>query len=299
MIVALVIGLILTFTAVMPLVSDYSDAKTFKNEGIIEMNILDESSEYVANWDYTKPAKLTIGTTEIDLPTNTAFALNLYCNDEFFLRYYYAGANGANTFLELYKVGLSGSAVYAARVSESKSMSITISGGTITFNNGGTDYEITFDTMYAIDLTGNYVMKRSTESAYLNGDSEIFAHGRTNVAGITVNTVITGNIDDGFVKQTWPESLTITSDADIISDATSVNGYLDLYTLKELSFGVTNTSTSATGTIAYSQFIVPSEVTADTDNPAAYKSLVSVLPLFALILLVAGAASLVYFKNKD
>lgn len=299
-----VISIAVAIIVLMSMIPIFTDAgaseDTFTNDGLIQMNVLDADSTYSANWDYTKPAKLTIGTTEIDLPTDSAFALNLYCNENFFLRYYYAGTNGANTFLELYKVGVSGSAVYAARANESKSMSIAISEGTITFNNGGTDYEITFDTMYAIDLTGNYVMKRSTESAYLNGDSEIFAHGRTNVAGITVNTVITGNIDDGFAKQTWPESLTITSDEDVISDATSVSSHLDLYTLKELSYGVTNTSTSATGTVTYSQFIVPSEVTAERSAHASpvESTLIGLIPLLMMVGIMLTAIGLFIAKYR-
>ena len=296
MIVALVIGLILTFSAVMPLVSDYSDTKTFTNEGLFYLNEIDTDTESVIVWDHTKPTEITVDDVKIDLPQSTTYPLTLICSDTWGLRYLIDNNGNTVTLFDN-----TASTKFTVSATGDDDMTITISSGTATFTDGGSNTVAeSFTTGYAISKTGDYVMKVASDKVYLNGDSVIYSTGRTGgLSGLTSNTAslhIEGNIDDGVIASSLFPTTYTTSNLQMTYS--EVSGYVDLYLFEKVTFTVTDAA-EHNATATYSQVIVPAEVSADPDNPAAYKSLVSVLPLFALILLVAAAASLVYFKNKD
>ena len=143
-------------------------------------------------------------------------------------------------------------------------------------------------------------MKKSTVDAYVLDDSSVIVLcGFSEGGGVSAGVYADGTLEDGldFVlfRPSADSETAVFSNESITSE--KVNGYVGLSLLKKVNFSVTVTA----GTISpeYTYFIVPYEVTTATDNPDVYKNLVSILPLFALILLVAAAASLVYFKNKD
>lgn len=290
MIVALVIGLILTFTAVMPLVSDYSDAKTFTNTGIIRMSEIDDSVSKTISWDHTKPSVITIDSNEKPMPQNLTIALTIGATDDFIIRY-------ADTSVTVFH----NSTVVNASVSDGTDMTITIASGTVTSSNGSYTDTFTYtDSLFIVDESGSYIMKNMNDSAYVLKDSDIHAFGRTYLSGginTQCNFNINGSIKDGFTIEPWGTTATLTVGEYTITDS-EISGYTDLYSFTKIQFGITDSS-SHSDTVTYGQVIVPYEVTAESSNPAVYKNLVSVLPLFALILFVAGAASLVYFKNKD
>ena len=288
MIVALVIGLILTFTAVMPLVSSYSDAKTFTNDGYYNVTYT-ETEEVTISWDHTKPKIITVDDTDIDL-TGITVDLTIVAGDDWLVRYKSAGIV---TFWPA-----SGNTV-EANVTAGTDMTIVASEGTATITTtagSNNTASPTYTGLYTISENGDYVMKKSDAPAYLKGDSSILAIGITNINGGTAVILrFEGNIDDGLTESAYRVSGATFSNTTM--DYSAVSGYKDLYSINKITSTVTyNTQNN---NVTYSYFIVPAEVTADTNNPDVYKNLVSVLPLFALILLVAGAASLVYFKNKD
>lgn len=291
MIVALVIGLILTFTAVMPLVSDYSDAKTFKNEGYYNMDIAKTGDTHTIFWDHTAPNKITVDGVDINLPTYLG-SWTIIGSDNFMARYL---VQSNNTAINIYA---SNNISVHAQTSDGTDMSMTVTADSFTAaNTKSTPESISLtdlDNIYYINPNGEYVMKYSNTPAYLT-DESVIGICRTTSDGVAVCYSIFGTIKDGFeISQFYGNTATF---GDITVNDTEISDYVGLYQLNDFKFSITNTDGSTEATVSY--FIVPSEVTANPDNPAVYKNLVSVLPLFALILLVAGAASLVYFKNKD
>lgn len=296
MIVALVIGLILTFTAVMPLVSDYSDAKTFTNEGIVRMSKLTTSDVVNASWDHTDPYNFTVNSEKVALPqTVSVWSLTVSGGDHEFMIRYIPNDNTYGTYLTVFSET---NANVSAGTVAGTDLTLTIDHGSISVTNGTNTNTNTFsEYMFIVSNDGNYVMKSANDKAYVLKDSDIHGIGRTWLAASSnnINLQVDGTIKDGFTVSI-PESVEATI-SDITVTDSEVSGYIDLYQFDKIDFKVTYND--LTSPVSYSQVIVPYKVSADPDNPAAYKNLVSVLPLFALILLVAGAASLVYFKNKD
>lgn len=286
MIVALVIGLILTFTAVMPLVDDYSGTKTFTNDGFYRMKEIANGD----TWVKTSGGTWTYNTDDVIIYSDGAF--NMVLGDNWCVR---ANGTARGTFV-------SGGAQDTTVVSASDV--ITISG------TGITSTDTPEISGYGGYSTGSYILTKPSVPVYVNSDTPIYATGTTEIPNSTPALFhIEGNIDDGVTitaysthSMTAYDSIT-TSNVEI--NYTAVDGYLDLYKLASITFDITaiktvsDTPTTYTASATYNSYVVPYEVTADPDNPTAYKNLVSVLPLFALILLVAGAATLVYFKNKD
>lgn len=291
MIVALVIGLILTFTAVMPLVSDYSETKTFTNKGYYDMTYT-ESDSVTISWDHTDPKKITINDNTVDLTVGVGLSYTIVCGDDWIIRY-----TPSNTDDRLTVIG--GSTYAEAAVSTEKDLTISATGGTASITITGADaISKTYTELYYISSDGAYVMKNTDEVAYVNGDSEILAMGTSNITGLSgIGVKITGTIDDDFTGSIYRrDNATVES---ITANYVEDGNYIDLYKISSFDVVIKDTSNDVTGNASYTYFIVPAKVTAEPDNPTAYKNLVSVIPLFALILLVAGAASLVYFKNKD
>lgn len=297
LVVALVIGIVLVTSAVVPLASDYSDTKTFKNAGLCYMSEIDSNTDLSITWDHTDPSNITIGDKKIPVPQDTRYPLTIICSNTWGLRYL---VQNDQTLLTLFDT--SNSTIFNASSGEDgNDLEVTISEGTATFDNGLTTAKSeSFTTGYCIADTGGYVMKKYDDTAYLNGDSVIFGTGRTSglsaLSSPTVSLNIDGNIEDGVVATSLYPSAFSTSETTI--NYSEVGGYLDLYTFTSVQFTVSDTS-DHTATATYNQVIVPSEVSADPDNPAAYKNLVKVVPLMAFIMLVVAAAGMVYFKNKD
>lgn len=301
MIVALVIGLILTFTAVMPLVSSYSDDKTFTNEGYFYMQKIsaDDTDTYELVYEYdsdTQKLTYTYNDEAIDTsgwpvsPLNVTIATD---GESWLLR-----ASGTNEYVGMQGVG----AGFAFGGHNTWAIEITFIEGTATAvatnsSNVSSTYTATYTDLwiYSPDPT-DYIMKKADKPAYMLEDSEYLAMGVTSMTAWNTGIAITGTVSDFTPTIFYPPNLTTTVTNKNVVD-TEIDGYIDLYSLDKLTFTINDGTTTVDAT--YSYFIVPASVTAATDNPDVYKNLVSVLPLFALILLVAGAASLVYFKNKD
>lgn len=300
MIVALVIGLILTFTAVMPLVSDYSDAKTFTNEGYFRMTEIKEDTNVTIEWDHTKPTSFFINDAEYPINVEVSRLVSIVGTDGMLIRYV-ASTDGSANRVQAY----SSAGFVQAAVTSGTDMLIELTNDSISVTVGETTKTVTITEGYYIDPNGSWSMKKASETAYIQKTDSVMIFAGITPFGSPIGDVGVygmGTIDDGMSLSYVPTSssaLTV-SFGDVTFDYTDVSGYIDLVLLSQCTFDITVAGTpDTTGTATYSYFIVPYKVTADPDNPTAYKNLVSVLPLFALILLVAGAASLVYFKNKD
>lgn len=285
----------------MPLVSDYSDAKTFKNEGIFNYAILESTDSYSFEFDHN----VQDGTIKVNDETMTvprigpsyANSFSVVYDEDWLFRMSYS-VNQGGYYAQVVGVDTSDNAFRY-----SGSISASISEGVFTVEID-TDYDGTVNYTKTLAIKNMYaivpdpedaILKVSTESVYIKGDTELSMSGLTAIPNWYDMIHIEGSYDDG-VTISSPNVATATF-SNTTWNIEPVDGYIDLYKLTSIEFDITNNDSTVHAT--YSYFGVPSEVTADPDNPAVYKNLVSVLPLFALILLVAGAATLVYFKNKD
>ena len=296
LVVALVIGIVLVTSAVVPLASDYSEAKTFKNDGLYYMSVYDNTKSIELYWDHTKPAEINLDDDVVTLSPGSTFPYTIMCTEDFIVRFTFTSSSNAS--IQIWAESW-GSSQYQASIYNNQDMTITVEAGTITCDNGsGTTKTYSYTTdLYMISTSGDHVMKAATEKAYVKSDSTtIVASGRSSVGG-SINFWITGTIDDGFtIGNTYGDNIS-PSFSDITYTDNEVAGYIDLYQFEKLMFTATTSGTDYD--VTYSQVIVPAEVSADPDNPVAYKNLVKVVPLMAFIMLVVAAAGMVYFKNKD
>ena len=292
MIVALVIGIIMVTAVILPLSSEYSEAKTFTNGGIVRMEKYDDSAEITAIWDHTKPNEIKVNDEIVSLPkfvtSGTEISLTVSGTADFMLRYVSATQNNQTIAF----IDNNGSAV--AGVNSNTDATITVSAGTVTFTNGTDTKTGTYtDSLFFVSNGGDYIMKAPTDTSYLNGDSEIVGIGRSKVGSSNYSMYIAGNIEDGWTAQvTTGSGVTV---GDVTGHYSQSNGYIDLYEFTSVTFDATLSGTDYP--ITYNQVIVPYEVSADPDNPAAYKSLVMVIPLMSFVVLVVAAAAMIYLKK--
>lgn len=300
LVVALVIGIVLVTSAVVPLASDYSEAKTFTNDGYFYMQKItaDDPKTYTIDYVYdADTTSLSFKYNDVVIDT-TGWPSNLPVT---------IASNGTTWAVRMgyYSeyVGLQGVGYgFAFGGHNTKSVSVTFSQGTATATSVNSSdqtgtYSTTYTDMWIYSPTPtDYLMKKADKPAYLLEDTEYYAIGITAITTWNTAISITGTVEDFTGSIIYPPNLTTTiTNKDIVK--TEVNSYVDLYQLDKLTFTINDGTTTVDAT--YSYFIVPSEVTADPDNPTAYKNLVKVVPLMAFIMLVVAAAGMVYLKNKD
>lgn len=291
LIVALVIGIIMATTAILPLASDYSEAKTFKNVGYYDM-VYTETDNLVFEWNYTEPTQVTINDDVITIPNADAVNKTLICGDNWIVRYGYDST--LKTFVQFY--GSTGSQVIAS-VDAETDLTVTCSNGSVSVANTAetpATFSTTYTHLYVVAKDGSLVMKTKDTPVYVNGDSDVIAMGLSKVGTISgVGVIITGNIDDGFTWDIFRGSdITFSNENVTYSDVTA---YKDLYTLDKMTATATNSTGSSD--LTYSYFIVPAEVTAEPDNPDVYKDLIKIVPLMAFIMLVVAAAAMIISKR--
>lgn len=266
-------------TAVLPLAADYSEAKTFTNEGLWRMDTLEPGDVWVRSasgdtWTYNDELVLS--------SENSASSVIL--GDNWTVR----------------GTGVVWSSVYYAN---NPDITVTVSEDTVTVQTK------TYDSIegYGLNPEGRFIMSQYDKPVYVHGDSPIYATGATTIDGLGFVVHIEGNIDDGVtVVCTTVNNTTAISDFVVTNTtihAVKNNSYVDLYRLEGITFDVsfTQTSDSSThsGTASYSSYVVPYEVTASPDNPDTFKNMVRIVPLIALVALVAAAAGMIYFKGKE
>lgn len=300
-IVALVVGasvMVLIFSALLvPIINDATTTeKTFENVGLYHMTEYDTTAELTITWDHTDPNVLTINDEEVDLPTSqlTVDCTVIGC-DEFLIRY----NGGTNAYIQYYAADYTGTIV--ANVSSEKDMTISIASGSATITNGTLTDDVSYSgSIYVCSKDGNLVMSPYTDTAYVLGDSDIYATGRSYVLSTNFTTVLTGTIEDGMTAEYWPEaSVSSWTFSDITTNAEEVSGYNDLYKLT--SFTWTADDGNATATITYSQVIVPAEVTAElTVHPdSATNALLSAIPIIAMIGIVLAVVGVAIVGRND
>lgn len=296
LIVALVIGIIMTTTAILPLASDYSEAKTFTNDGFYYMSSIDSGSTDTITifWDHTKPTEITVNGSVIDLSGVNVESCSLVFSENWVIRYLQQSGNKA---IQYY--GPTGGDYVGASLSASTDLTITLNAGTATVTNTA-DTPVTktqtYTKAYYVAPAGSWVMKKPTEQAYLNSNSSIMiANGLTQLGSVAYGIYFIGNVVDGLNFNTFAYySAPTISDDNIVY--TTASNYEDLVILDKVTFTLTNSSEEST-TATYSYFLVPHEVTAEPDNPETYKALMKIVPLMAFIMLVVAAAAMIINKR--
>lgn len=296
-VLALVLGAILVGGLLIPTVQGMTETdSTFENKGIFNAKTIDESTEMTLTFDpMTDPNIITVDGVDIDMSnTPTTYgSVTVVFTDDWFARY--VVANGA---LAIYKCGTSSSAaIGGASVSNELTLNITISGGsaTITFGETTLNYSVAGDGLAICSDKGDYVIKTTTDIAYVNSDSTVYGVGRTDRAlgpgtSSSFNAMVKASVDDGVTpieyspQYTWNDNRTV--------NATENSSYIDLYELTGFTFNLVDND-SVEHAVNYNQIFVPATVTAekswhlDTTEIAMF-GVISILGIVALVIVAAN-----------
>lgn len=296
MVITLSVVIISVAAILMPVISSATETTdTYTNEGLYHLTKYGTSAELVITWDHTDPEVITAGTDTITLPQDSAYPLTLTGNNSFFARY---SVESDGTYFQVFSSN--NSVVLGGNTTDETDVTITISSGSITITNGTSTVTYTYDDfVLAISTDGPYVMKSSTDTAYVLGDSEIYGVGRSLLSFASgsrqTNFYIEGTISGGFTITPISRTDT-TSIASYEVDSAAVDGHVDLYTFDSISFIATATDVDETASATYSQVIVPYEVTAEksTHLDSGTIALLAAIPsliIVSLIMVATGGIS--------
>lgn len=297
-VVGIIVAVMVLGIVLVPVLSQATETeKTFVNNGgfypMKEISATDEGT-YTLEWEKTNTTELTINGVTFDAYGSYGSAITtIACGDDWIIRY--SSADNQYGYCQTYN------GVQWAGDGSSKSLTATAANGTLTVNVvSGSDTTITrtytYDTMYAIDTdVSDDIMKKSTETPYVKGDSTLYAMGIT--TGITGLVKVEGNIDDGVTVDVIGQDDEVVSN--IVIDKTPVSGYNDLYTISKITFDVEIGGT--TTNCVYSYFIVPYEVIAElSDHPTSMMiTLINIIPVFVVLAIILGVCGLFYYRRNE
>lgn len=275
--VAIMVGAV-AFGAMLPIFQDVTATEdTFTNTGLYHLKAIDSTSEYVLKWEYSSPNQVKLDDEVIPL-TQGDYPLTILYTDDILVRIQW-GSNcsvfGATDDIGAYSV-------IGASINDSNNLTITASSGTITITNGTDTKTYTASAGMIVSPNGPYVMKNTTDQAFVNGDTEFYVAGYTyralNVQYTNFVGIFKGTLDDGITPLTYTPS-TYTLDDPVFSSTDGPSGYVDLYKFTGFTIGVTDGEN--TGTLSYSQLIVPEEVTAERaiHGDSGFNTIVNLIPL--------------------
>lgn len=304
LVVTLTVGIILAGSLLMPVISDATETeRTFQNEEyFFTMDKIDDTAEHTILWTLDTYEKITVDGVDI---TPTWDSATIVAEEDNLIR---CSKNPGGDGYYLNFVGTD-RPVGLGYITD-KSVSITISNGTISFTNvSSTDVSTTVTSSYTSAYIINpedtgayqYVMKTPTAKSYVLGDSEVYGIGYSSFGGAWQNIfVISGSIDDGIdatlVSTTLEGDVTV-SDTTVTS--TAVTGYKDLYQFEKVQF--TATYGGIDYALTYSYIIVPASVTAELAEHlnAGEIALMNALPVIVIIGLVLAGVGAIFVKNRD
>ena len=300
MIVTLVIGFIMVTAAVIPLAADYSEAKTFTNEGYYRMS--EKSEETVITWTPSvDPFKVSVNGVDVSLNSLKEHGYSSYSiafSNDFILRYYYQSASVQNLQIWAgdYQSGIGSSSPYTATIT------INNTGASFATNaEGNTPVNVTHSgNHFVIDDNGDYIMKLRDKGAYVLEDSSIVYAG--GISEINTNS-FTGLYFEGTLNDyTFTPMRSTVTVTDPDSTYTEIKGYIGLVSLDKITFNSVFTPLSGDPVEkgqTYSYFLVPYKISAEPDNPDTFKNLIRIVPLISIVALVAMAAGMLYLKGKE
>lgn len=282
--------------ALMPILDDATAINdTFTNEGVyfVEVNPTDT---YTIEYDKANNSGIiVINNTNMNVPFSEGYTI--LAIDDAILRL----QSGDNT------IQYKGDGQYITGITK---LNITVSSGSITgtyTGSGGveTSWPNTSYTKAFVISPDNQdnIMKAYTSTAYMNGDSEFIGFGQSILNGtILVLCSISGTIEDGAtvtVLDSHGGELADATVSNIVVHYAEVDGYIDLYTMTEITFDVTYQGT--VNSRSYSAIVVPSEVTAEksvhfTDSENA---ILGAVPIFLIVALLVAIVAMVIRSRMD
>ena len=296
LVVTLTVGIILAGSLLMPVLSDATTTeKTFTNSGAFNLGIFTPDDEYTMVYT-ASDGKITVN--DVDVPAfdvvNKSFSI--VSTDNFLARYGYASGN---YFLQC--IGKDSTNNYFA--DGGVTVTITISSGDLSVNWVKADTTsvtktVSFTEMYAIvPSVDDAIMKASSDTVYIKGDSELYASGLTNVTAWNNMFHFEGTYDDGITISS-PSLPSATYD-NIKWNIEAVDGYVDLYKLTSIEFDIHNSDTTVHAT--YSYFGVPEKVTAELSQHlnTGEIALLNTLPILVIIGLVMAGVGAIFVRNRD
>lgn len=298
-VVSIAIACLFAVTLLIPVIADSTaETDTFKNEGYFMVDVYDVSSAdtMTISWDHTAPQQITVNDVVVDLsslPKSTHYTI-VATSETTLVRFY---DTGTVQYFICY-----GGSNWLANTTNGYDVTIEITGSTAVFSStqnpdNPQSVSLTGNVYYAYN-SGDYTMKKSDVPAYLNGDSDIYGIGNTNISGNQNRvTKITGNIDDGFVGEVVVPNTGFTSGS-VTASYTQNERYTDLYELSSLSWVVTD-SNSVETTVTYSYFIVPNEVISERSiHPDANtNALLNLIPLLVIVGIILGTVGFIVLRK--
>lgn len=296
-IVTVAIAIILVAGCLIPVISESTEKEDkFTNTGMYTLDKLSVDSTYSLFWDHTKPAEVVIGTKTIDMSSLGYGTFMMIGCENFALRYF--SINGGASGIQIYGDNQN----FSAATSNNKDMTISISSGTMTANNGT---EKTYDLgshTYAYNAagTGTYVLKNSATDVYAVDDSEMIIIQLTQVQGADSCGVFgIGTVEDGF---TWSDfygtaTYPLTFGTETITSE-SVDGYIELSKVSSVSVSLTQNGTTKNPT--YASFIVPTEIISERSEHLSdsLSSLLWTIPLMLVVGILVTAIT-IFISRRD
>ena len=317
-----VISIAVAIIVLMSMIPIFTDAgaseDTLTNDGYFRMSKITDESEGTLTivWDHSTPGGLTINGDYV--PLSADVTVSVLPDTNFTVRM----SNIGTTTEQIQWYNVVGGA-YTASIVGGSDMEIVCESGTATATITTDGVESTprtanYTVLYYPDLNGAYTMKKASESAYLNGDSEIFGCGTSNIKGYDGNNVggsqafgavIGGNLDDGITVTEWRNTasgLAVMDSDSMTVSYTEVGGHEDLYSLSDIRFVVTVTQTvdeetyTTDNNITYSYFVVPYEVTAERSahTSPVESTLIGLIPLLMMVGIMLTAVGLFIAKYR-
>ena len=299
LVVTLTVGIILAGSMLMPVLENTTATNaTITNNGLYRMSEISDEESWVIAWDSSDSRVVDVNGETVALhPTAGGIALTLLGGSDLMVRYLLM-PNDVRIYVQVFSTG---NTVYSADSNSGQDMTITYNGSTVVCDNGsGTTLTLSItDKLYAVDPDGDFVMKKSTESAMVKEDSPIIGIGTTELANnVDQRFVITGTLADGFTAEYEPyDTMTM---GDITATAPAHNGtYLEVYDFEKLTFTATYDGSDIP--VTYSQVLVPYQITAELAQhlDAGSIALLNALPILVIIGLVMAAVGAIYIRNRD
>lgn len=294
-ITAVIIGLMvsgLILVAFVPIFTEVTATEdTFTNKGMFNAQTINVETEYTMVWEYTNPLTITVNDTDIDMSAtdSTYSSVTVIFSDDWFVRY------SLNTGLILYKCGTSSAqAIEGATVSSEKNLNLSLSGGsaTIVIGENTYNYSVEDDGVAIVPTLGDWVIKKSTDTALVNGDSVVYGAGRTDkalgVSGTSFNAIIKASVDDGVQALYYSPQYNWSTNSTV--NATENSAYIDLYGLTGFTFNLVDNN-QVEHAVTYNQIFVPREVTSEKSvhGDEVFNTVIDLIPLLAGVgLLMAG-----------
>ena len=285
----------------MPVLGDATKTEdTFTNTGVFDYQILSSTDTYSFAYDHSaQDGKITVNGTEMTVPAigpSYSNSFSIIYDDDWLIRMSWSVSQGG---------------YYCQIVGKDVNDTTFRYGGSITgvINNG--NFDVTIDQgngtpisktmpinkMYAIVPTNDdAVLKVSTASVYILGDTDLSMSGLTAIANWYDVIHIEGSYDDGLTI-TSPNLAGVTFD-NVEWNITEVNSHIDLYKLTSIEFDAHYNGN--TQHVTYSYFGVPSEVTAERSVhfSANENAILLAIPALAIVAIIIGVLALA-FRNRE